>query len=500
MTWYDYGVDIITLRPIGDDRPDTDRIQEAIASLARGGGGTLVLAGGTFLATTVTLSSFLTLRVEADAVLKAIGDMEAYTPSSDGRYHFIYAEDAHRLTIEGPGTIDGSGYDFWDIPARAFLARGGDPDDLRFPGPYWEDDSPFWREREPRVQPMVELRRCTNLAVRDVTLANSPGWTLHPWCCDHVRIENITIANDMYGPNTDGIDLTGCRDVVVRSCEITTGDDAIILKAHADARSCEHVVVSDCILRTHCAALGIGAETVHPIREVSFSNCVVPKALRIVQIELWNAGLVENVTISNVSGTTMTDIPLERPIYIDIQQHGREDGELGVVRNILVQNLTALTRGRILLTAQDGSSIEDVTLRDVQLTLPEIEDPEIAVTSSRSRQMSNYNPETRSKRALVVLDNCRRIQLANLSARWPGSDADAARYRRSSDGGLSYPGDGRYNDDRRKQEAVGTDVPVHALYARNSSDVFLDAPLLEGYRGAARIVTVNSDVTVRDRG
>jgi polygalacturonase len=480
--------------------PDTDRIQAAIDDLASAGGGTLTLTGGTFLATTINLRSYITLHVDANATLRAVGDITAYTPAPNGRYHFLYADGAEHLTIEGDGVVDGNGYAFWDIPARRFLAEGGDPGDLHFPGKYWEDDSPFWREHNRRIQPMIELRRCTNLTVRGITIANSPGWTLHPWCCDHVRIANITIANEIYGPNTDGIDLTGCRNVVVTGCEITTGDDAIILKAHEDARSCEHIAVSDCIIRTHCAALGIGAETVHAIREVGFSNCIVPKALRIVQIELWSAGLVENVTISNVSGANMTDIPLERPIYIDIQQHGRENGELGVVRNVLIQNLTALTRGRIVFTAQDGATIEDVTLRDVQLTIPEIEDPEVSVTSSRSRQMSNYNPETRSKRALVVLDNCRRINLVNLSSRWPGTDAAAAALRRSSDDGASYPGDGSHNEDKRKQASVTTEVPMHALYARNSHDVLLDSPFLTPYGNADAVVTVNSSVTVRPLG
>lgn len=485
------------LTPLGHGQRDTERIQEEIDKLVAAGGGTLALTGGTFLSTTLTLGSNLTLRVERDAELKALGDINAYEPAPDGRYHFIFADGADHLTIEGTGRIDGSGYEFWDIPAREFLAHGGSPEDLTFPGPYWEEDSPFWRERTPRVQPMVELRRCTNLTVSGVTLSNSPGWTLHPWCCENVRIYDVTIANEMYGPNTDGIDLTGCRNVMVRGCDITTGDDAIILKAHADARSCEHITVSDCILRTHCAALGIGAETVHAIREVTFTNCVVPKALRIVQIELWSAGLVENVTISNVTGANMTDIPLERPIYIDIQQHHREDETLGVVRNILIQNITALTRGRIMLTAQDGATIEDVTLRDIQLTVPEIEDPEVAVTSSRSQQMSNYSPETRSKRSVVIMDNCHRVQLSGISVRWPGSDPAGVALRVSSDEGKSYPGDGTFNRDRRKKESVRATVPMNAIYARNCQQIFVDSPMLDSFGGAERIVLVNSTLQER---
>lgn len=345
-----------------------------------------------------------------------------------------------------------------------------------------EDDSPFKIAHRERLMPMVELRNCRRVRISDITLKDSAGWTLHPALCEDVWITRLTIDNDLYGPNTDGIDISGCRNVWVTDCKISCGDDAIILKAMEHTQSCEHITVTGCILRTHCAALGLGAETFHPIREVTFANCVVPKALRIVQIELWQPGLVENVTISNITGANMTDIPLERPLYIDIQQHRRGDGApLGMVRNILIQGVTCLSRGRCLFTAQEGSTIEGLTLRDIHITVPEIEDPEKSVPSSRSSQMSNYCPESRAQRALFVFDNCKRVLLDNIQVTWPDEDPAAQALRVSSDDGRSYPGNGRFNDDRRKIDAVSKDVPMQPYFTRNTVDFIVNAPFLKGY-------------------
>jgi len=464
----------------------TEAVQRAIDDMAQAGGGHVRLEAGLYVTTTIFLRSRVRLEFCAGAVLKAWGRIDDFPRVSHGNhhpkqeYHLLYAEDAEDFTICGSGVIDGNCYAFWDPSPREILRRGESLENADL-GSWREDDSPFWIGHAKRLMPMVELRNCRRFRVDDITLKESAGWTLHATLCDDVWISRLTIDNPLYGPNTDGIDISGCRNVFITGCKITCGDDAIIVKALEHTRSSEHICVSDCIIRTHCAALGIGAETFHPIREISFSNCVVPKALRILQIELWEAGLVENVTVTNISGATMTDIPLERPLYIDVQHHGRSDGALGVVRNIVISGLTCVTRGRNLFTAADGATIEHLTLRDLHFTVPEIEDPESSVPTSHSNQMSNDNPETRSKRALFVFDNCRFVTLENIHVAWPGNDAVAEALRSSSDDGASYPGDGRFDDDKRKREAVRRDVPMHAIWRRRTTDFVVNAPFLTDY-------------------
>ncbi len=492
MDYQSIGTIVVTPDPARSVSDTTAELQRALDA-ASGRYGTVFVAPGEYVITTLSLRSNVTLHLSGGAVLRACDDIEMYPeysawPGQDParrRYHVMYADGCENLTIEGDGGVDGSGPAFWDPPLRTMIKLGHTRESLGVRD-HLEDDSPFWREKSRRPSPMIEFRHCRNLIVRDVTFRNSPGWTVHPYCCDDVTIRGITIDDDLYGPNTDGIDVNGCRDVVISDCSITCGDDAIILKSTVDARSCERVMVSNCVLATNCAAIGLGAEVTHAIRDVVVTNCVVKQALRIVQLEMWEAGCIENIVISNVAGANLTDIPLERPIYLDIQQHRRSDPALGTMRNITISGVTCRTRGRIVMTAQDGATIENVTLRDITLVFPDIEDPEISVTSSRSQQMSNYSPESRSVRAAIVADNVDGLVLENVVTRWPDSPdrSDAET---------------RFNGDLRKQQSVVPTLAMHALFARRSRNVFLNSPGLTACEGAERIETSESSVIERDR-
>lgn len=421
-------------------------IDEASAS-----GGIVVVSPGTWVITTIFLRSNMTLRLERGSKLQAHTDIEAYPELPRGHnkdrqpFHLLHAQDCHDLVIEGDGTIDGQGEAFWD-PPLGDVTQGA--------------VGLFYRHKGKRISPLLEIRNCQRVKLRDFTIENSPGWTVHLNCCDQVQITGLTLNNNLFGPNTDGFDINGCRDVFVSNCELHCGDDAIILKSTDDARSCERIMVTNCMLETNCAALGLGAEVHHAIRDITFSNCTVKAAIRIIQFEMWSAGVIENVSISNISGKTMAPVPLERPIYLDIQHHRRTDGKLGILRNVTISNLTCETRGRIMLTAADGACIENVIIRDVVMRYPEIEDPKHTVNHMNSSQMSNDSPLTRDARAAVVLDNVRDCVLENIQTHWP--DESASQEMKQD---AAWPG-------------IHATLPMHAVVMRNAENTVINCPHL----------------------
>ncbi|TVR42685.1 MAG: hypothetical protein EA402_11130 [Planctomycetota bacterium] len=454
-----------------------DRIQAAIDRLAEGGGGTLSLPVGTWRVTTIQLRSGITLHLPFGCILEAhdnLADFAIGNASQSNKdrqpYHLLVAEGAEQVGITGDGIIDGRGPAFWDEPIMALAKRGIDinayVDKHGLCENYRNPNHPWFREKKARVSPLVDFINCRGVILRGITIRNSPGWTVHLHNCDDVQIQFLTIRNDLFGPNTDGLDINGCRDVRISDCDLTCGDDAIILKSMDDARSCERIAVSNCIIASNCAALGIGAETVHAIRDVSFTGCVIRQALRAVQIEMWDAGLVENVVVNGLTGTTDADVPLQRAIYVDIQHHGRRDGALGTCRNLIFSDIALQTRGRCMLTAADGSCIEDVTLRDIQLTYPTIEDPARALAFQASSQMSNDCPHTRDKPAALVCDNVHRLLVSNMRVRWPGQ--------------------GRGRDALAAAAAANTElnpyhgnIPMHAIWMRRVEGAIIDAPWLQ---------------------
>lgn len=384
-------------------------LQGALDRAGEAGGGTVTVPPGRWESGPLDLRSGVTLELGPASVLAAATDLALYPEGQFGHnkdrqpYHFLLATDAEAVGLRGPGEIDGQGLAHWQDPLPP---------------------SPWYREKSRRPSPLLEFRRCRGLRLEGFTVRNSPGWTIHPFLCDDVRIDGVVIENHLYGPNTDGIDLNGCRHVHISNCRLHCGDDAVIIKATRDCgRPTEYVTVTNCVLESHCAAVGLGAETFSSIRHVAVSNCVVRNSIRMIQIILWDGGTVEHATFSNLTGRSLTALQTDRAIHFDVQQHQGENPVIGTLRHILCSNLTCVTRGRVLLTAQDGATMEDIVLRDVLLDYPEIEDPAVTVPRSRSSQLSNFSPAARVARAALVADNVRRLQAHNVAARWP---ADAA--------------------------------------------------------------------------
>ena len=53
----------------------------------------------------------------------------------------------------------------------------------------------------------MQLMWSRDIVISNITLRDSPFWTLHPYDCRNVTITNVTILAPVNGaPNTDGID------------------------------------------------------------------------------------------------------------------------------------------------------------------------------------------------------------------------------------------------------------------------------------------------------
>lgn len=461
-------------------------LQGEIDKVHASGGGLVRVPPETLVLSTIYLRSGVTLELPANAVLKASPDLSDYTPTTQTNenkdrqpYHLIVADKVQNVGITGDGVIDGNGRAFWHEPMREIAARGADVDaycdEHGLKPVYRNANNPWFREHSRRVSPMLEIKNSLHVRLHGVTFANSPGWTVHFHDCDDLHIHGITIDNCLYGPNTDGLDINGCRDVRISDCDLTCGDDAIILKSMKDSRACENIVVSNCIISTNCAALGLGAEIAHAVRNVTFTGCVIRQALRAFQIEMWEAGLVENVVVSNITGTCHTEIPLQRALYVDINCETRpNDGTWGKCRNIQFSNIVLQTRGRCLFTAPDGAVLEDIVLRDVHLIFDAIENAAVTVPRYPSSQMSNFCPEARVAPAAVVAQNCRRLQLHNVITTWPGE-------------GTRDPAGDSANQPLNPHH---DNPPMHGAWLRECTDTVVESPFLCGFNGGEKVMRI----------
>jgi len=393
---------------------DTKAIQKAIDAAAKQGGGRVELpAPGVYLSGTLHLRSNIDFHVAAGATLLGSPNIKDYDSIRWGHnvdrqpYHLLYADSCINLSISGKGLIDGNGEAFWK--------------------PYEKDAAgkmiaPRWLQAKPlKVSPLIEIYRCFNTSIRDVSIKTGGGWNLHLYDCDLAKVNGINIDNNLYSPNSDGIDVTGSRDVMISDCFIRTCDDAICIKTTEDSRSAHRISVTNCVLETLCVGLKLGCnESNKDITDVTFSNCVINNSSRAIGLYVKDGGTYDRITISNIVANTNAPMIFNRPIQLMI--NGLTDKtKPGTIRNVLISNFVCQTEGRIMLTAYEGAIMENITLRDIKLNYPMIEDPRPMVPGARSNQWPKLaeHPEAPGALAAIVADNVRNLVLDNVQIDWP---------------------------------------------------------------------------------
>jgi polygalacturonase len=276
----------------------TSQIQAAFdaASEARG---TVVIPAGTFLAGTINMKG-ASLYLEKGAVLKGSPDIKDYPfygfmhNEMGETLSLLYCQDCEGVTISGEGTIDLNGNKFYDFTKRAL------PHNSRVPLTQKQiEECTVYHEKRPN-QPLL-FRHVQRIVIKGIRIINAPCWTMSFIECQDVKVLDLTVDNDLSIPNNDGMHFVSCKDVIVRGCNISTGDDCIAMTGITDwNKPTERVVISDCIMRSCSKALSIGY--MHSIiRDVTISNCIVRESNRaMVFMASAGTGLIENVVVSNL--------------------------------------------------------------------------------------------------------------------------------------------------------------------------------------------------------
>jgi hypothetical protein len=327
-------------------RLDTHAIQAAIDSCSKAGGGTVQFPPGRYLSGALFLRSHVRLFLEAGSVLlgsKNLQDYPVTTPairSYTDNYcdkSLLYGENLEDVALEGRGKIDGQG--------------------ASFEGPYKK--RPF----------MIRMVNCRNISVSGLTLADSAMWVQHYLACQEVCICGITVRSRVR-PNNDGIDIDGCEQVRISDCDISSGDDAIVLKS-TSGHPCKNVTITNCLLSTACNALKIGTETNGPFENIAISNCAIyDTGLAGIALLIVDGGRMERV---GISGITMNRVGT--PIFIRLGDRGRPiraEGDhppVGKLGNVLISNLQADAAGPLgsAISGLPGSPLEEIMLENIRV-------------------------------------------------------------------------------------------------------------------------------------
>jgi polygalacturonase len=292
---------------VGDGKAlNTDAFKNAVAAIAKAGGGHLIVPAGIYRTLPFVLTSHMDLHLEEGATIKAPDSFADYgiadpnVPDSKpapGSPHPVAPliscpPNTTDIAITGSGTIDGSGAIFWMWSDKA--ARRYPPGRTVVPRPV-----------------LVSLRDVQRLHVDGITLTNSPMFHLVPRGQD-ITIENLRIVAPSDAPNSDAMDPGGQR-IVIRNCEIDTGDDNVALQSGS-----RDVLIED-LTCLHGHGISIGSPTRNGVSHVIVRRCTFNGTDNGLRIKSYrgNGGEVHDIRYSDI---VMKNV--RRPFDINMLYNG----------------------------------------------------------------------------------------------------------------------------------------------------------------------------------
>jgi len=336
---------------VGDGvTPDTKSMQSAIdAAAAAGGGARVIVPGGRhYLTGGLQLRDRVEFHLADDAELLASPNLQDYPAALS----VLSATGAAGVRVSGTGRVNGQ----W----RAFATN-------------YDATNEWWRlaARRPRL---CLFTSCRDLEISDLTLCDSSNWTLHLLGSEQVLVDHVTIRNPLEVPNCDGIDADHCRGVEIRGCDITCGDDAIVVKTSrqtTDYGPSTNIQVHDCVLTTQDSGVKIGTETTQDIHDIRFERCEIRSSCRGLCIQLRDEGNVSRVRFSDINFLARyhSDPWWGRGEAISFTALPRNpQTALGSISDVLVQNITGHAENSIRVQGSPGHPVRNINFENVAVT------------------------------------------------------------------------------------------------------------------------------------
>ncbi|PKI47488.1 hypothetical protein CRG98_032078 [Punica granatum] len=290
------------------------------------------------------------------------------------------------LTVQGEGTIEGSGSGWWHVSGSDDLEdiedvgkQHVDLSDKDEDEDYGDEDNRT-EQREGRetvvtakvlrgVKPTaLRIYRSNNATLAGIKIQNSPNVHVKIMNCNGVKVHDLSVSSPGDSPNTDGIQVHRSRDVVIHSSNLACGDDCIAIQ-----KGCHNLTVYNV---TCGPGHGISIGSLGPDHSKACVSNIMVRDIDMhdttngARIKTWQGGM------GSVQGVTFSDIRMSRvryPIIIDQYycDKGKDCGNQTsavAVSGITYENIRGTyTDMSILFACSDSVPCTDITLNGVDL-------------------------------------------------------------------------------------------------------------------------------------
>ncbi|CAF1376963.1 unnamed protein product [Adineta steineri] len=361
---------------IGDGTTDnTQSIRHTLIRAADYNLPSIVLVpAGDFLTGSLQIPSNVSLHLASNAILRASDNASLYscvpsitTDTGPCDYPFLLVDHAHNVYLEGEGRIDGGA----NSPPGHLVRDYKESSNMLIPIE-WNLPNCSGYSCRPKL---LVVRNSSSVNLINITITNSPLWTITIVESDHILFDNVTIMGDRRWPNNDGIDLINSRHVIIRNSNIIAGDDCIAIISHGPS-SMFNITVENMNLQSTSAGIKVSAydrNSTGNMYDMIFRNvritdtnrglCVAPR---------WGSNIISNLLFEHMNIETrffgLDWWGSAEPIYVTGLSTNADQLWTGMLKNITFRNIIAKGEQGFIVRG-NTSILENIHFENISLTI-----------------------------------------------------------------------------------------------------------------------------------
>lgn len=334
----------------------------------------VLVPAGDFLTGSLQIPSNITLYLARRSILRASDNASLYScvPSSTTDtgpcdFPFLLIDQAQQVVLDGPGVIDAGA----NSPPGHLVREYRPASNMLMPTEWSLPNCTYFSCR-PKL---FVIRYSQSITLMNITMSNSPLWTLTIVESEQILIDRVTIVGDRRWPNNDGIDLINSRHVSIRNSNISAGDDCIAIISHRSSPMF-NITVENMDLQSTSAAIKVSvyestatgdlSQMVFRqlrIRDTNRGICIAPR---------WGSASVRDLLFDDLTIETrffgLDWWGTAEPIYITGLSKSAEQLWTGQLKNITLRNVVAVGEQSLVIRG-NTSVLEEIHLENISMTI-----------------------------------------------------------------------------------------------------------------------------------
>ena len=216
----------------------------------------------------------------------------------------------------------------------------------------------------PKRRYTIFAQKSNDVNLEGVIIRDPSHWTIPLQASDNIHVDNIKILG--WRGNSDGVDISNSRDVLVENCFFRTLDDAVVVKSFEGRGEVKNIHARKCVIWNELAhSLSIGAEVRENVSNVLFEDCdVIHDVGRETALRVYHC---DDAVISDITFQNIRIEEARRLISVWIgKTRWTETEERGNVRNVTFKDIMAVSApiDTTLTGFQDGSDWKPYIIRN----------------------------------------------------------------------------------------------------------------------------------------